>query len=224
MGNRLSHHHHSLSPSFARPPAIHSNVCELQCFWLCTTPIIWTNNPIAFECSPNSYNELTALRHITCGCTLLQEFMWACSPHMNGPFRDYHQDIHICLPKATELIVLYFLRIQELSLEIFLGRYISGMQHKLLHHFVHNLIQNLDSGLTRSVLLTPFMGIKQLRRNRSHPTAPLHVTYHDVISQLRDANITHFQVRRSTSSVGDLQQHQDSLHDPIVDAAQLCPV
>jgi hypothetical protein len=48
---------------------------NFNAFSLVLQRFIWTSNPITFENSPNSYHELTDLRHITCGWTLLQEFI-----------------------------------------------------------------------------------------------------------------------------------------------------
>jgi hypothetical protein len=95
------------------------------------------------------------------------------------------------------------------------------MQHELLHHFIHTLSQNIVSGLARSVLLKSSMSTKQLRCTPSHPTDPLSFAYHDILTQLHDADITHFQAICSISSVGDVHQHQDSFHDHIVAVAHI---
>jgi hypothetical protein len=74
--------------------------------------IMWSRAPITFTHSPSAYHDLTALIHVTCGWTLFQELVWACSPHKNGSFRDIRSNIRICLPKVQELIASFFLRIQ----------------------------------------------------------------------------------------------------------------
>jgi hypothetical protein len=209
-------------PDLQGHPRYTAMCVNLNAFSLVLHHFIWTNSPIAFEGSLKSYHELTALLHgSTNGWTLLQEFIWSCSQYMNSPFWYYHHDIHLCFPNDNGLIDLVFLPIQELSHDIFLSRDISGMQHELLHNFVHNFSQNVDSGLTKYVLLNSLMIIKQLWRTPSHPKTPLPFTYHDVLSQLCDADITHFQARCSTTSIGSEPQHQDSVHDPIVAAAHL---
>jgi hypothetical protein len=170
MDNIISDHNEPSPPPPAYP--LYTAMCvSINDLGLVLHRFVRTSKPITFERSPNSYHEFTATRHITCGWTRLQEFLWTCIPHMNGSFRDYHKYIHICLQKATELISVYLLRIQELSHAIVLNRDISGMQHELLHHFVHNLSQHVDSGLTLSVLLNSFMDIKHVHRNPSHPTS-----------------------------------------------------
>jgi hypothetical protein len=132
-------------------------------FGLVMHRFLCSGTPIKFGNSPASYHELTAFHHLDCGWTLLQELTWACSPHMNRPFRDYQLNIRLCLPNAHELISLFFLRIQELSHDITLSRDCSGMQHELLHHFVTVLGKNMDTGLTRAVLLPLILKIKQIR-------------------------------------------------------------
>jgi hypothetical protein len=72
----------------------------------------WGGTPITVGCSPTAYHELTALRHIACGWTLLQELTSASSPHMNGSFHDYRLNIHQCIPKAQEMSAVFCLRIQ----------------------------------------------------------------------------------------------------------------
>jgi hypothetical protein len=97
---------------------------------------------------------------------------------MNVPFCDCRMNIRLCLPKAQELIAFYFLHIQELSHEITVSRYCYGMQHELLHHFVTILSKNMNTGLTRAVILPFILKIKQLRCTPSHPAEPLPFTYH----------------------------------------------
>jgi hypothetical protein len=81
-------------------------------FGLMLHQFIWTGTPIEFALSHAVYNELRCIRHVKCGWTLFQEFVWACSPHMNGPFRDYCHNIHLCLPTAGELIAIFFIQVQ----------------------------------------------------------------------------------------------------------------
>jgi hypothetical protein len=196
---------------------------NFNAFGLVLHRFMWSRAPITFSRSPSAYHELTALRHVTCGWTLFQELIWACSPHMNGSFRDYRSDIRLCLPQAQELIASFFLRIQELSHEIELSRDCSGMQHELLHHFVQILGKNTDAGLTRGVILPCILQIKQLRRLPTHPTAPLPFTYHDVMLLLRDAEITHYVASRNASSFVNPVLEGTGMHDPVAAAAQLRP-
>jgi hypothetical protein len=142
--------------------------------------------------SPDAFHALTALQHVTCGWTLFKELVWTCSPHMNGSFKDYRQNIRARLPVSSESTALYFQRIQDLSREIDLSHNVSGMQHELLYHCFHILSQNGDSGLTHTVLLSRVLSIKQARRSPSHPLTPLPFTYHEVITCLHDAEITHY--------------------------------
>jgi hypothetical protein len=65
------------------------------------------------------------------------------------------------------------------------------MQHELHHNFIHILNQNGESGPTRSVLLLRVLSVKQAHRPPTHPSTPLPLTYHEVITCLRDAEITH---------------------------------
>jgi hypothetical protein len=66
------------------------------------------------------------------------------------------------------------------------------MQHELLHHFFTVLGNNMDTGLTRAVLLPCILKIKQLIQTISHLDEPLTFTYHDVMIMLRDAEITRY--------------------------------
>jgi hypothetical protein len=149
--------------------------------------------------------------------------VWASSPHINGSFWEYRLNIRQCVPKAQEMMPVFFLQIQELSHEITLSRDQSGMQHKLLHHFVAALRKNHYSGMTRFVLLPNIIKIKQLRRTPMHPMVPLPFAYHEIIFLLQDAKITHFQPC-STSEV--YHQNDNSIpgvYDTIVGADQLRP-
>jgi hypothetical protein len=76
-------------------------VCiNYNAFGLVLHRYLWSGIPVTFGPSPTVYHELAPFRQIKCGWTLLQEFVWACSPHMNGSFRDYRLDIRACIPKA----------------------------------------------------------------------------------------------------------------------------
>jgi hypothetical protein len=48
-----------------------------------------TDVAFAKDLNPTASHELTALDSIHCGWQLFQEWVWACSPHMNGVFRDF---------------------------------------------------------------------------------------------------------------------------------------
>jgi hypothetical protein len=139
---------------------------------------------------PDAFHALTALRHVTCGCTLFQELVWTCSPHMNGLFMEYKQHSHACLPVSGELIAVYYQRVQYLSREIELSRDVSGMQHELLRHVVNILSQNGDSGLTCMLLLSRILAIKQAHRTPSSTSILSPFSYHEVITCLHDAEIT----------------------------------
>jgi hypothetical protein len=94
---------------------------------------------IDFSLCPNAYHELAALDSIKCGGQLLQEWVWSCSPHMNGLFRDFRHEIRQVLPVANELSFLFYHRTQDLAREIVLSLDATGMQHGLLHHFIQAL-------------------------------------------------------------------------------------
>jgi hypothetical protein len=97
------------------------------------------------------------------------------------------------------------------------------MQHELLHHFFVSLGQNRDSGLTRSVLLSLILKIKQLRRLPTQPMAPLPFKYHEVIVLLHDAEIMHFQAGSTASSSYQHASNTPGVHDAFVAADQLRP-
>jgi hypothetical protein len=78
---------------------------------------------------------------------------------MNGPFHDYRNDIRVCLPVVGELIALFFLWIEELSHEFHISRDVSAIRHELFHHFLKNISQNMDYGLTHSVLMPSILFI-----------------------------------------------------------------
>jgi hypothetical protein len=129
------------------------------------------------------------MRHDLASC--FQEFTWNYSLHTNGPFHDCCINIQLCIPTTQELIALHFLHIQELSHEITLSQDCSGMQNELLHHFVTIPGKNMDTGLSRSIILPCILNIKQLPRTPSHPAEPLPFAYHEVMIMLRDTEITH---------------------------------
>jgi hypothetical protein len=121
------------------------------------------------------------------------------------------------------LIAFFFLRVQELSHEITLSHYQSGMQHELFRHFVQALGKNSDSGLTRLVLLPSILKIKQLRQSPTHPMISLPFTYHDVLLMLRDAEITHFHTGIRSGLAHVFMNTTPGVHDPVVAAAQMRP-
>jgi hypothetical protein len=209
-------------PTLQVHPRYSSMCINVNAFGLVLSRFMWSRAPITFSRSPSAYRELTALHHITCGWTLFQELIWACSPRMNGSFRDYHCDIRVCLPKAQELIASFFLRIQKLAHEIVFSCDFSGMQHELLHHFVQVLGKNMDDALTRGVILQCILQIKQLRRLPTHTPAPLPFTYHEVVILLRDGEITHYLAGRSLSSSLSNPTDIPGLHDPVAASSGGC--
>jgi hypothetical protein len=72
-----------------RPPALpghprYTRMCiNYNVFRLVLHRFMWSGNSVTFSRSPIAYHDLTALQHIECGWTILQEFVWACIPHMN---------------------------------------------------------------------------------------------------------------------------------------------
>jgi hypothetical protein len=105
-----------------------------------------SDTAISYDRSPLAYHELTDLDNLKCGWKLLQEWIWACSPHIRGTYHDYRALIHQMLPLANKLIVVYYRRAYELSREIILSHDATGMEHELLHHFVQTLSRNGEHG------------------------------------------------------------------------------
>jgi hypothetical protein len=77
----------TLCPPTLRGHPRYSSMCiNFNAFGLVLHRFMWSRAPITFSRSPSAYHELNVLRHVTCGWTLFQELIWACSPHMNGSF------------------------------------------------------------------------------------------------------------------------------------------
>jgi hypothetical protein len=50
---------------------------------------MWNGTMLTFDKSPDAFHALNPLRHISCGWTLFQELVWACSPHIMGHFETF---------------------------------------------------------------------------------------------------------------------------------------
>jgi hypothetical protein len=155
---------------------------------------------ITHDSSPLSYHELTALDNISCGWKLLQECIWACSPHMSGTYSDYRALVRQLLPLANELIVTYYHRVYELSREIRMSHIATGMQHELLHCFVQTLSLNGDHGYNLNSLQSFLIQIRDIQWSPTHAQDVLPFTYHAVLVILHLTEITPFHVTSSIKS------------------------
>jgi hypothetical protein len=113
---------------------------------------LYSDNVVSTTDCLNYVHELTALDATICGWQILQEWVWACNPHIDGPFCNYHLQIQVVLPIVNEMIVAFYHRVHYLSHEIQLSRNATGMQHELMHNLVQFLICNGDYGFTSNML------------------------------------------------------------------------
>jgi hypothetical protein len=168
---------------------------------------------IDVESCPNAYNELMALDNLKYGWQLLQEWIWSCSPQINGPFRDFCLQIHAVLPIADERIFTFYYRTQDLAHKIKLAQDTTGMEHKLMHHFFQALCRNGDYCFTRNTLQAFLICIWDMRRSPHHAQSPPPFTYHEILEVIRFSEITRFLTATSLAS----------MNQPLVHAAQMCP-
>jgi hypothetical protein len=96
--------------------------------------------------SPSIYHELTALDGIKYDWELLQELIWACSPHINGIFQNWRASIHQLIYSVNTLILTYYHLVQDLLREILLSQDTTGMLYELIYHFVNIVCNNGDHG------------------------------------------------------------------------------
>jgi hypothetical protein len=138
---------------------------------------------------------------------------------MNGMFCDFHSMIQQLMPFAKDLIVPYYHKVHKLSQEIILSQDATGMQHKILHHFVQSLCHNGLYGFTHNTLYTFLILIRDLRRYPQHATQSLPSTFHYILSTLSLADITHSIVLAITPS----QISVLTAESPLLCAVQMRP-
>jgi hypothetical protein len=147
---------------------------------------------ISMTSCPSAYYELTSHDTIKCGWQLLQEWIWSCSPHMNGHYQYFRLQINDILPVANKMIFTFYHRAQELSHYIQLSCDTIGIQHEFMYHLVQGLCCNGNYGFTNNTLQAFLIKIRDMCWSPHHAQAPLLFTYHAVIDALCLADITRY--------------------------------
>jgi hypothetical protein len=172
-----------------KPSDLNQSLLNYDTFGSGLRQFILNPKTIPQNTAPDSYLQLLSLRHESDGFLLYQNFIFLCSPQLEGKFINYRAEINKLSIVNGESIRSFYSRVIWLYNELQLARIQDGSLAVLLEHFLTLLRSTRDHVILAETSNT-WKQIKTHRRMPNYMTQPLPWTLNQVLHDLEIANVT----------------------------------
>jgi hypothetical protein len=183
-----------------KPSDLNQSLLNFDTFGSGLRQFILNPKTIPQTTAPDSYLQLLSLRHESDGFLLYQNFIFLCSPQLEGKFIDYRAEINKLSIVNEESIRSFYSRVIWLYNELQLARIQDGSLAVLFEHFL-TLLRSTGDHVILAETSNTWKQIKTHRRMPNYMTQPLPLTLNQVLRDLEIANVTNLYLPNHYQSV-----------------------